>query len=143
MTIGGNERCSFRMTLTACKRTYSFQGPTEEIRGRETVCICTLANSSGASEAYPGWNLLVCSPFILRIQKARLLTLITENLIFLHRVFAKQLIGSHCLERQTPPGLCHKSVIHSLEIRSIHNDSTCKVTPYFFLNVLISLYTYR
>ena len=72
------------MTLTVYVITYSFQGPTQEGRGREKVCTCTWANLSGASEAYPGWNLLVCSPFILRIQKARLLTLITENLIFLH-----------------------------------------------------------
>lgn len=84
MTLEGNELCSFRMTLTAYKRMYSFQGPTQEVRGWEIVSMCTLANSSGASEAYPGWKLLVCSPFILRIQKASLLTLIAENLIFLH-----------------------------------------------------------
>lgn len=84
LTIDGNELCSFRMTLTVYIITYSIQGPTQEVRGREIVCTCTLADSSGASEVYPGWNLLVCSPFILRIQKARLLTLITENLIFLH-----------------------------------------------------------
>lgn len=63
---------SFRMALKAYKRIYSFQGPTQEGRGKEIVCMCTLENSSGASEAYPGWNLLVCSTLILRIQKTRL-----------------------------------------------------------------------
>lgn len=60
---------NYRQSL---KKNIQLPGPPQDVGGREMLCTCTLESSSGASEAYTGWKLLVYSTVILRIQRTRL-----------------------------------------------------------------------